>query len=151
MKKRKIALCGALTALNILFIWGNSMLTGEVSGDISGGIMAWLMGIFGQLPWGELVLRKLGHFSEFACLGLLLTWLWRLLEQKGFHKVTMPLLCGMCVACVDETIQVFTPDRGPSVIDVWIDTAGLCAGIILCMAGYALIRKSRKHKKLSGG
>ncbi len=146
MKQRRLALCAALLAGNLLLIWGNSLLPGEVSGDISGGLLAWLTGLLGPArEWAELALRKLGHITEFACLGAVLTWLFRLLEQKGFHRFTMPLLCGMAAACVDETIQVFVPDRGPSVVDVWIDTFGLCVGIFLCGVGYTLLHKSRKQ------
>lgn len=145
MKTRKIRLCLALTACNLLFIWGNSMLTGEASGSISGGLMARLAVIFGSWPGGERLLRKMGHFSEFACLGMLLSWLWLLLEEKDYHRFTMPLLCGLLAACADETIQVFVPNRGPSVLDVWIDAAGVCVGITACQIGYNLIKKKRKQ------
>lgn len=145
MRKQKW-ICGALLCVNILFIWGNSLLDGETSGEISGGLMQWLAGIFGGAgSGGELLLRKLGHFSEFACLGLLLGWFVTLLGQKGFvHRFAMPLLCGMTTACVDETIQIFVPDRGPSLIDVWIDVGGVCAGLSLLLFGYYLRRKRNK-------
>lgn len=151
MKRKKILLCSILLTLNLLFIWGNSMLNGEVSGELSGGIMAWLLKHFGSLiPFGELLLRKLGHLTEFTCLGILLFRLFHLLGEKGIHGLAMPLFGGMLAACVDETIQVFTPDRGPSVTDVWIDTAGVCAGIVLGTIVCKLIEKSRRVK-LSGG
>lgn len=121
------------------------MLTGEVSGSISSGILSRLEELFGTLPGMEHILRKAGHFSEFACLGVLLTWLWWLLEEKGYHRFTMPLLCGLLAACIDETIQVLTPNRGPSVLDVWIDVAGVCVGITLCQIGYNLRKKKRKR------
>lgn len=150
MKRRKTALCCLLICLNLLFIWGNSLLPGETSGAISGGIMEWLRSVLGEIvTWGELLLRKLGHFTEFACLGVLLAWLFQILEQKGIHQFTMPLLCGMLAACTDETIQVFVPDRGPSVIDVWIDTAGVCTGMILLLMGHALLMmKKRKNNMI---
>lgn len=147
MKRRKITLCACLLAANLALIWGNSLLSGDTSGEISGGFLAMLTQWLGQLPLTELVLRKMGHFSEFACLGLLLGWLWRLLGQRGFHRFTMPLLCGMAAACTDETIQVFVPGRGPSVLDVWIDVAGVCAGIIVYQIGYHIV--SKKCKTLS--
>lgn len=143
--RRGIALCGTLAVLNTLFIWGNSLLSGEVSGQISGGILQWLLDIFGGLPFGELVLRKLGHFTEFACLGMLLMWLNRLLGRKG-----IPLLWGLLIALTDETIQSLVPDRGPSVIDVWIDTAGFCVGMLICTVVCIIYQKSRKIT-LSGG
>lgn len=112
--------------------------------------MQWLSGILGEAGSnGELILRKLGHFSEFACLGLLLGWFFTLLGQTGFvHRFAMPLLCGILTACVDETIQVFVPDRGPSLIDVWIDVGGVCAGLSLLLFGYYLRRKRNKTNTL---
>ena len=143
-------LCSVLLAANLLFIWGNSALPGETSGEISNGLLLWLSQVLGD-AWviGGFLLRKLAHFSEFAMLGLLLTWMALLLQQKSFHRFTLPLLGGILTACVDETIQVFTPDRGPSLIDVWIDTAGVTAGIILLLLGNAFLKKKKQRK--SGG
>lgn len=142
--------CSVLLVLNLLFIWGNSLLPGEASSEISSGFLGYITEILGQvIPNGEYVIRKLAHFSEFACLGLLLSWLFRLLRQQGIHLFTMPLLCGSLAALLDETIQVLTPERGPSVIDVWIDTAGVTAGILLMLLGYALYVR-RKHRTIGG-
>lgn len=148
MKKKSLWLCATLLALNLALIWGNSLLPGDTSGEISGGMLSWLTQWLGKLPITELVLRKMGHFSEFACLGLLLTWLWQLLGQEGFHRFTMPIFCGMTAACIDEAIQAFVPERGPSVLDVWLDVAGVCAGILLWQTGYHIIRKTRKSEHL---
>lgn len=144
-------LCTVLLCANLLLIWGNSLLTGETSGQISGGILQWLSGIFGGAGEnGELFLRKMGHFSEFCCLGLLLGWFFLSPEKKDLaHRVAVPVLCGMTAACVDETIQVFVPGRGPSLIDVWIDVGGVCAGLILLHFGYHFIRK-RKNQNFGG-
>ena len=88
-------ICTALLCVMFLVIWGNSALSGDTSGDISGGIMAWLTELVGgPLSFGELVLRKLAHFTEFMLLGLLLAWRFLLWGQKGIHRFTMPLLCG---------------------------------------------------------
>ena len=88
-------ICTALLCVMFLVIWGNSALSGDTSGDISGGIMAWLTELVGgPLSFGELVLRKLAHFTEFTLLGLLLAWRFLLWGQKGIHRFTMPLLCG---------------------------------------------------------
>ena len=149
-KNRQLTVCILLLILNLAFIWGNSLLPGEESSELSSGVVAWLMEMLDTaVPGGEFLVRKIAHFSEFACLGLLLTWLFRLLGQSGIHSCTMPLLCGSLSALVDETIQVLTPDRGPSVIDVWIDTAGVTAGILVLLMVYRLIR--RKNLKSNGG
>lgn len=144
MKRRNICFLACLMAANLALIWGNSLLSGEMSGNISGGLLHWLTDLLNRQPVTELVLRKLGHFSEFACLGLLLSLFWRLLNQQGFHRFTLPLLCGLIAACVDETIQVFVPERGPSVLDVWIDVAGVVTGMIACQIGYHIVRKFKK-------
>ena len=146
----QLAVCISLLILNLLFIWGNSLMPGEQSSELSGGLMEWVVEIVGEeIPNGEFLLRKLAHFSEFASLGLLLTWLSLLLSQSGIHRVTMPLLGGMTAALVDETIQVLTPERGPSVVDVWIDTAGAAAGILILLIGYTLL-EGRKHHTIGG-
>lgn len=135
--------------LLLCFVWGNSMLSGEESGAISGGLLAWLIDTFPFLNWlPEYVLRKLGHFCEFALLGFLLTWFFLLQGQKGIHRFSVPLLLAMLAANADETIQTMVPDRGPSVIDVWIDTAGAFTGIMVLFLGYTLLVHFRKGKTL---
>lgn len=125
----------------LCFIWGNSMLSGEISGEISGGLLGRLIDTFPFLNWlPEYVLRKIGHFSEFGLLGFLLCWYFLLQGQKGIHRFSVPLLLAMLAANLDETIQTITPDRGPSVIDVWIDTAGASAGIAAMLVLFAAVQ-----------
>lgn len=127
MKKRRVYLI--LTILMLCFIWGNSLMPGTVSGEISGGIfryVAALFSVFGDR--GEFVLRKLAHFSEFTLLGFLLTGLTRR-EDQG--RTALPFFLGLAAACTDETIQIFSPGRGSSLIDVWIDFSGICLGILI--------------------
>ena len=76
-RKRKI-LCTLLIAANLAFIWGNSLLPGTESGELSGGILALINSILGLGEEGaemlHLLIRKGAHFTEFACLGALLAW-----------------------------------------------------------------------------
>ena len=126
---RKVRVCVALIAVDLAFIWGNSLLPGEISGALSDWLASLLGG--GQAPEaGTGLLRKLAHFSEFACLGFLLARLAYLKQERGRHLISLALLGGMTAACIDETIQILTPDRGPSLVDVWIDTGGVVSGII---------------------
>ena len=145
--KLRLALCIILTALLLVFIWGNSLLPGRISGAFSQWVKDLLSHLFGQ-PSGDPdtghgLLRKIAHFTEFSCLGMSLFWLFSMLKQKFYF----PLLCGFLVACMDETIQCFIPDRGPAVKDVAIDTAGVAVGIGLLMAGVAIYQK-RKNMKI---
>lgn len=140
---RKKTVAAALLILNLAFIWGNSLVTGEDSGNLSGGILAWVNSFLDLEDAGAAVLhhliRKAAHFTEFACLGALLAWNGRLRNEK--HTVLLPALLGMAAAVVDESIQMFTPDRGPSLTDVWIDTSGVVAGIMLLILGHHLMKK----------
>lgn len=145
MKKRK-ALCCALIALNLALIWGNSTLPGGVSMELSDGFLALLsQGLPALAVIGSILIRKLAHFSEFACLGLLLGWL--LSPEGGFRGFAAPALLGTLAACVDETIQCFVPGRESSLIDVWIDIFGVCAGILLLRLGYRCIRRRKERKQ----
>ena len=138
--KKRMILCICLLICCLAFIWGNSLTNGEDSGNLSGGIMEWINTFLRLDASGADTLhhfiRKGAHFTEFACLGLLLTWLVGMMGEKKGHLFCMPLLFGMMAACMDETIQVFTPDRGPSPIDIWIDTCGVAAGITILLIGH---------------
>ncbi len=143
---RRVRLCAALLAVNILFIWGNSLLPASVSATISHWVRnilaAFLPGGSGGEPnAGHGLVRKLAHFTEFACLGALLTWLLSMYRRAAIWA--LPL--GAFVASIDETIQRFVPGRGPRVTDVLIDTTGVAVGIGLLLLGYT-VRKIQKRK-----
>jgi len=139
---KKLRLCVALLICNTLFIWGNSLLPGSISGAISGWVRDVLSPFFPATPGdGHGLLRKLAHFTEFGCLGALLTWLFEMLEKQKLFA----LMGAFLVACTDETIQRFVPDRGPSFRDVMIDTSGAAAGMILLLVGYAYVKRRKKQ------
>lgn len=141
-RNRKIRICRVLLVLNLCFIWGNSLLPAEASQAFSDGVHDFL-GSFRAIAAAALasgaLLRKLAHFTEFAALGLLLSWLFALTEKK--HRPVLPL--GLLVACVDEIIQFFVPGRAPGLLDVAIDTCGVAAGMILLRIGYLLLKRNK--------
>lgn len=136
-------LCTALLSCCLIFIWGNSLLPGELSGAISDFVKDILSRLFSQgapkPDSGGFLLRKLAHFTEFAALGLCLRWLFGMLG-KGLLP---PFLCGAAAACVDETIQIFVPDRGSSLRDVCIDSCGVLLGVILLTLGHHYVCKKQ--------
>ena len=140
---RKRIISTVLIVLNLAFIWGNSLISGEDSGNMSGGILVWVNSFLGLDEAGAAVLhhliRKAAHFTEFACLGALLAWNCQLRGEK--HTAILPALLGMAAAVVDESIQLLTPDRGPSLTDVWIDTSGAVTGMMLLLLGHHLMKK----------
>ena len=145
---KRLVLCSCLLAVNLAFIWGNSLLPGEISGAISGWLRDFLAALFhfgsDEPSAGHGLLRKLAHFTEFCCLGMLLSWLFAMLLKKPWQLTVYPILCGFLAACTDETIQCFVPDRGPGIKDVGIDTLGVTLGIVIIY----FIRKIKKSKYL---
>ena len=136
--EKRLRLCAFLLIVNLAFIWGNSLLPGEVSGAFSDWVKELLARLFVSdeiSSSGGGLLRKLAHFSEFAVLGGLLTWLFSMLQKK----IYLPAVCGFLAACVDETIQRFVPDRGPSIVDVGIDTCGVLTGMLLLFAAHSIL------------
>ena len=145
--KRKVLLCRLLLVLNLAVIWGNSFLSGAESGQMSGGIMEFVMELL-RIPADasdmvHLLIRKLAHLTEFACLSALISWHLRLVKEKKIHQILLAVLLAMAAALLDETIQLYTPDRGPSLVDVWIDTLGAVLGMTAMQLGYHLKKKNK--------
>ena len=142
--EKRLRICWTLLILNLCFIWGNSLLPGELSGQLSDWVKEWIHAL---LPGGHPgegsggLLRKLAHFTEFACLGACFAWLFGMLKKHP----ALALACGMAAAFVDETIQRFVPDRGPSLWDVGIDTCGVITGIGILLLGHYFIRRNQKY------
>ena len=144
---KRLRLCKALLIGILVFIWGNSLLPGEASGALSDWFKSLLYLLFRRNPQtnaGVDLIRKLAHFSEFTVLGICLAWLHGML-QKGKLQ---PFLWGVLAASADETIQRFVPDRGPSIRDVCIDSAGVLTGIILLWMGYHYLKKRSANETL---
>ena len=140
--KGRLRLCAALLICNLIFIWGNSLLPASISAQISGALKAFLDGLLPRggdstVSSGDGLLRKLAHFAEFGALGLLLFWLFGMLGKRW----PAPFALGVAAACVDETIQIFVPGRGPGIRDVCIDGCGVAAGMLLLFLGHACLRK----------
>ena len=126
--------------LTIAVIWGQSCLPPEGSSAESGWvkeILQKVLGlIFGKVEVSEMLVRKMGHFTEYLILGAELTAFFPTLKTA-----IIPML-GFGTAFLDETIQIFS-GRGPQIQDVWIDLAGVLVG----MAVMLLIRKWREKAK----
>ena len=145
MKKHVLSI---LICLNLALIWGNSMMTAVDSVAVSGGILE-LLGRFIPVlltESGHTFLRKAAHFSEFALLSLLFCGRHRLVKEEApVHLMGF----GLAVACIDETIQIFTPGRASSLIDVWIDTAGFALGFVVIFAVCTIYHNKTKGETLT--
>ena len=143
---KRLRLCAALLICNLVFIWGNSLLPGEISGAFSDWVKSILMRLFGggmQASSGRGLLRKVAHFTEFAALGATLGWLCGMLNKGKIR----PFVFGVLAASVDETIQRFIPDRGPSVKDVLLDSCGVLTGIVLLCLGHTYCKNTWRTSK----
>lgn len=125
------ALCAAWMAL-IFFM---SAMPGDVSGEQSGTIVDLLLGALETAGVAqeaidpamlELLLRKGAHMTEYAVLFVLF---FRALRLSGArHPGLTALLMSAAYAATDEFHQMFSEGRGPSPVDVLIDTAGAGGG-----------------------
>ena len=147
--EKRLRLCICLLAVTLVFICGNSLLPGEISQAFSDWVKALLAkllpgGSGDSAGQGSGLLRKLAHFTEFTVLGMLLCWLFGMLQKKRYW----PLLWGMAAACVDETIQIFVPGRSPGLKDVAIDSCGVLVGLILLHIGHTCFKKRSTQQSL---
>lgn len=137
--------------MTVLFIWGNSILPGTVSSEISNQVLGFIKNMLDIVPMPQeenssfINIRKLAHFLEFMLLGLELSYFF--LAKTRLHLSTV-LLCGFMTALIDETIQMFSAGRGPMVGDIWIDIAGFGFGfiVVVCIEKFWNAFKRYKNK-----
>ena len=119
MKKRRFRIWLLLSCLWLVVIFGHSSMLASASNAESLGFLAVVQTIF---PWmTNQLLRKLGHFTEFAVLGVFVTGAFR--NAKNFTLFKPLGLCLFTAVC-DETLQLFVAGRSGNVRDIWIDFAG---------------------------
>lgn len=127
----------------IAFIFRNSMESGTVSSARSQAVMVYINSLLAKVhlgPLSEHTVRKLAHFSEFALEGFLLMLCIRVYTKHFVRHMSWPLLGGMTTALMDETIQLRSISRSSSVVDVWIDMAGVTAGLLAALVILLIVR-----------
>lgn len=127
----------------IAFIFRNSMESGTVSSARSQAVMVYINNLLARVhlgPLSEHTVRKLAHFSEFALEGFLLMLCIRVYTKHFVRHMSWPLLGGMTTALMDETIQLRSISRSSSVVDVWIDMAGVTAGLLAALVVLLIVR-----------
>ena len=136
----------AIFALIFLF----SSQDGERSGRLSGMIARF---IYLRLPRGTIgfqrlhhLVRKTGHFTEFAALGQAVACLICCFTGRGFPFVAGGSALALCAvsAALDELHQGFVDGRAPALGDVLIDSGGAACGIALSLILTALILARQK-------
>ncbi|MCR4897517.1 MAG: VanZ family protein [Lachnospiraceae bacterium] len=98
-------------------------------------------------------IRKLAHFCEYACMGVLIFGIWaphrplRPFPKKWFR---IELLWVFLSAALDELHQTFVPGRWGHPADVLLDTAGGVTGfffIYLIVLGFTRKKKEKTKKE----
>ena len=95
----------------------------------------------------DLIIRKLGHFSEYMTLGFFsFSYLSNLFIEnnniKDFKKAgILSFLFSVIYASSDEFHQTFVVGRDGNIIDVLIDSSGALVGILISSIIYFLIMK----------
>lgn len=156
MRKKYIIIYSSLIVLMLIFIFGNSMVSGSNSGIESGFFAKIFINIFytkfdsftlaRQIEVTEFsnhFVRKSAHVTEYLLLGVFTLLLLKELINKKTIFIYMPLFIYL-IAALDEFSQNFTPDRGPSIKDTFIDLSG---ALVLDIIIFIYITIKRKKKK----
>ena len=151
----KIALPLTATLLWLGFIFGNSLQTGTESGETSGRVHTLINALPELLGLGSPIshhfVRKAAHFTEFAILAALVCTDLCCLQATSLSspiRRSLPILSLSFPTCItaataDEIIQNFSEGRGPSAIDVIIDSSGALFATILFVIIFYIIRTLR--------
>ena len=144
----KLIRLSIITLLWICVIFAFSLQSGDESGKLSGGIVAWIVGLFfpddfAHIELVHFLVRKAAHFTEYFILGVLLSLTGR--EAQWKKGMLLPWILGTMVACCDETIQLFSDGRAGQITDVMLDSSGVLTGCVILV----LFLKLWKHKKFS--
>ena len=143
----KLAKFTLLSIVWILVIFSFSLQNGEESGALSGGIVAWIVGLFfpedfTHIELVHFLVRKAAHFTEYFILGVLLSLTVR--EAKWKKVLLAPWVLGTLVASCDETIQLFSDGRAGQVTDVMLDSSGVFTGCMILTLVVAYLDRKRR-------
>lgn len=157
MKRKRILT--VLIVLALVFIWGNSLVSRELSGEISDGIMAVLNSAAEKLGFGQdaftymmdedgdgvaeqptsHIIRKAAHVTEYAVFTALV---FLRLESAGKKRFLTAWGLAALTGAIDETLQIFS-HRGSQVRDVLIDSAGALLGLGIVSLIFLISRKEK--------
>ena len=142
----KLAKLVLLSIAWIIVIFSFSLQSGDESGKLSGGIVAWIVGLFFpedfvHIELVHFLVRKAAHFTEYFILGVLLSLTIR--EAKWKRILLAPWIMGTCVAICDETIQLFSDGRAGQITDVMLDSSGVFTGCAMLALVLLFIEQRR--------
>lgn len=162
----------AIAALAMVcLIWGNSLVPGDDSSSLSGGVLALLQGGLADLglPYAwltEHIVRKTAHFTEYLVLALLVMQALRphADERNDRHATQAELAatqswplgrrmrCALVpailvlVPSIDELViqRLCTWGRSGQVTDILLDCCGALTGVLLTLLVSHIVHRRRR-------
>ncbi|MHB1151409.1 MAG: VanZ family protein [Eubacteriales bacterium] len=155
-RKTIIIILIAVILATVVFIFQNSLTSGESSSQKSGFISDIIQKIIDPQKKIDpdafhIFIRKSAHILEFALLGIELIILTILIKPRFYIKlIFMPLFISLLTGVTDEYLQMFVT-RTSSVSDVLIDFFGSVSGIAGTMLIYEMMKaiKIKRAKNLT--
>lgn len=153
--KAKQSLAWAAAAVWMVVIFLLSAQTNKESGDLSGGIVRWVVALFYRnfeafslekqesvLEVWHLLIRKGAHFTEYAVLCVLVANALRLCRKLHWY---LPVAISAAYAVTDEIHQYFVPGRACRLLDMGIDTCGAIFGMVVFALCAYVIKKIKSR------
>lgn len=158
--KLKSIIASVLLILMYIVIFSFSSQDGDESGNLSFYISEKCVAFLNSLSNGnwtdtmmqgmaeyfENPIRKLAHFGEYACMGVLIFHVvspWIKQGKKMYILITVWVFLS---AAMDEIHQLFVPGRYGSFWDVLLDTYGGVFGIVVCVILNNMIKNIKLRK-----
>ncbi len=131
MSKKKIAWI-LLSILCVALIWNNSLQDAPHSEHESLFFVFLAKPFLNGFPVStdllDHIIRKCAHVFEYSMLGCVLSWTVTFFIREEWKRLVLPAGIGLCVASIDEFLQLFSPGRGAELRDVGIDFTGVLIG-----------------------
>ena len=123
----------------LIFLGSTDVLSAEHTSRFLVPLLRW---IDPQITWAtlnfvQMLIRKVGHVTEYAILAILL---WRAIRLgTAWSSKRWILLLAIWIGCAffaatDEFHQSFVPSRTSSFHDMMIDICGALIGLTICIA-----------------
>jgi VanZ family protein len=134
-----------LAVLWTLVIFAFSLQSGDesiVSSNIILDLLAMILPILKDpdyLNIAVLIIRKTAHFTEYFILAYFYT------KASSETKQDKIILLGYLIPIIDEGIQLFSPGRASSPVDMLIDMSGYLSGLIVFGSFKNLVKIIKKN------
>lgn len=160
------AVLALLLGLLYFVIFGFSAQDAEESGSLSRRVSGRLVELYNSVSGQDMSreelgrmteaierpLRKLAHFSEYACMGVLVYGLLCQWTVRGRRRCLLTGAWVFLSAAGDELHQYFVPGRFASPLDVLLDTCGGVCGMLFCILAAGVWRRwvARMRRRSAG-